>query len=120
MFHHSSFATERPLRSPTPQVQEACRLAISLVAGAHNLKIRHILSTQRGPVTVARARQLSMYLAHVALGCSLTDIGAAFERDRTTVSHACHVIEDMRDDPVFDREVCAYEKRLETMGGRPW
>jgi hypothetical protein len=34
---------------------------------------------------------------------SLTDVGQIFARDRTTVAHACAVIEDRRDDPVFDR-----------------
>lgn len=57
----------------------------------------------RGRAKVARARQVAMYLAHVACGMSLTDVGRTFARDRTTVSHACGVIEDGRDDPTFDR-----------------
>ncbi len=28
---------------------------------------------------------------------------AFFQRDRTTVAHACGVVEDLRDDPRFDR-----------------
>ena len=44
-----------------------------------------------------------MYLAHVACGLSFTDVGLLFSRDRTTVAHACRVVEDRRDDPVFDR-----------------
>lgn len=52
---------------------------------------------------MARARQVAMYLAHVACGMSLTEVGRTFARDRTTVSHACGVIEDGRDDPTFDR-----------------
>jgi len=60
------------------------------------------LST-RGRAKVALARQVGMYLAHVVFGLSLTEVGRAFERDRTTVSHACGVVEDRRDDPIFDR-----------------
>lgn len=57
----------------------------------------------RGQARVARARQVAMYLAHVVCGMSLTEVGRTFARDRTTVSHACGVIEDGRDDPTFDR-----------------
>lgn len=57
----------------------------------------------RGKAPVARARQAAMYLAHVSCGLTLTTVGAVFARDRTTVSHACAVIEDSRDDPPFDR-----------------
>jgi chromosomal replication initiation ATPase DnaA len=54
---------------------------------------------------VAFARQLAMYLCHVTANMSLREISAAFGRDRTTVSHACHAIEDQRDCPTFDRQV---------------
>jgi hypothetical protein len=30
-------------------------------------------------------------------------VGRIFERDRTTVAHACGVVEDRRDDANFDR-----------------
>ncbi|OJT97560.1 hypothetical protein DEM27_02940 [Metarhizobium album] len=55
-------------------------------------------------------RQIAMYVCHVALGISLSDIGQAFGRDRTTVSHACGVVEDRRDDPAFDDFVSALER----------
>lgn len=57
----------------------------------------------RGQADVALARQTAMYLAHVSCRMSLTDVGRQFSRDRTTVAHACAVIEDRRDDPAFDR-----------------
>jgi hypothetical protein len=47
-------------------------------------------------------RQLAMYICHVAFGMSLTRIGRAFRRDRSTVSWALHVMEDRRDDKDFD------------------
>jgi chromosomal replication initiation ATPase DnaA len=57
----------------------------------------------RGAATVAQARQVAMYLAHIGYGMTLTEVGQLFERDRTTVAHACHVIEDRRECPRFDR-----------------
>lgn len=57
--------------------------------------------TRRSP-RVAFARQVAMYLAHVVCGLSLTQVGALFARDRTTVAHACRVVEDQRDDAALD------------------
>lgn len=54
---------------------------------------------------VAFARQLAMYLCHVAANMSLREISTLFGRDRTTVSHACHAIEDRRDCPTFDKQI---------------
>jgi chromosomal replication initiation ATPase DnaA len=58
-------------------------------------------ATRRSP-RAAFARQVAMYLAHVVCGLSLTEVGALFARDRTTVAHACEVVEDRRDDPELD------------------
>ncbi|ODT30859.1 MAG: hypothetical protein BGN89_03855 [Alphaproteobacteria bacterium 64-6] len=57
----------------------------------------------RGSSRVAFARQVAMYLAHVTFGLTLTTVGRAFGRDRTTVAHACALVEDARDNPDFDR-----------------
>ncbi len=57
---------------------------------------------RRGRARVALARQTAMYLVHVTCGLSLSDVGDLFARDRTTVRHACGLIEDMRDDHTFD------------------
>jgi chromosomal replication initiation ATPase DnaA len=60
------------------------------------------------------ARQVAMYLANVAFGLTYSEIGAIFWRDRTTVAHACAVIEDLRDDPGVDRALAALEWVLTT------
>lgn len=57
----------------------------------------------RGKAPCALARQVAMYLTHVCLGLTMSDVGKLFGRDRTTVAHACGVVEDRRDDPIFDR-----------------
>ena len=57
----------------------------------------------RGRSRVAFARQVAMYLAHVSFGMTLTTVGQAFGRDRTTVAHACALVEDARDEPEIDR-----------------
>ena len=60
---------------------------------------------QRRAETAAFARQVTMYLTHVVCGLSMTEVGALFARDRTTVAHACEVVEDRRDDPELDSRV---------------
>lgn len=69
-----------------------------------------LCSVTRGRARVALARQVAMYLSHVAFCLSLTDVGRIFGRDRTTVSHACGVVEDLRDDPRFDRVLDMLER----------
>ena len=53
-----------------------------------------------------------MYLCHVVCDMSLRDVATEFGRDRTTVSHACHAIEDRRECPIFDRQVEHLERDL--------
>jgi hypothetical protein len=55
-------------------------------------------------------RQIAMYVCHVVLGISLSDIGMSFGKDRTTVGYACNVVEDRRDDPGFDEFVSVLER----------
>jgi len=80
--------------------REAIEQAVVQVFGVGQEDLRRIT---RGRAKVALARQAAMYLAHVVCGLTLTDTGRLFGRDRTTVAHACGVIEDRRDDPLFDR-----------------
>jgi chromosomal replication initiation ATPase DnaA len=75
-----------------------------------------LLNGSRCQLGTARARQLAMYLAHVIYGETLTAIGLAFHRDRTTVSHACALIEDLRDDPAFDADVARLELLVQDRG----
>ena len=71
-----------------------------------------LLSLGRGGADVAFARQVAMYLTHVAFGMSLQRVGFAFARDRSTVAYACHLIEDRRDDAAFDNLLDQLETSL--------
>ena len=72
------------------------------VSQVFSVDVGRLHGETRGRRRVAQARQVAMYLAHVGLGITLTDVGREFRRDRTTVAHACAVIEDLRDQPSFD------------------
>jgi chromosomal replication initiation ATPase DnaA len=105
----------------------AIRQVIDPAVGAvFEVSIGDLQSATRGSPRVAFARQVAMYLAHVVCGLSLTEVGALFARDRTTVSHACSVVEDRRDDPELDgrlehleRAVAALIDALFLRGARP-
>jgi hypothetical protein len=49
---------------------------------------------------------------------SFEAIGRAFDRDRTTVSHACRVVEDSRDDVGLDHRLAALEAMCTVCGER--
>lgn len=113
MQHTPSHSIVQQASRWTPAAQQNCDHVISLVAREKRVPIRLLAHERRGRKVTARARQLAMYLSHVIYGWSLAEVGAAFGRDRTTVSYACALIEDLRDDPAFDAEVCALEQQLE-------
>ena len=85
---------------------------VSLIARERHIPVGLILHPSRCQAGVVEARQLAMYLMHVSLQRSLTEIGIFFGRDRTTVGHACARMEDRRDDPRFEREVRHFEDLL--------
>jgi chromosomal replication initiation ATPase DnaA len=74
----------------------------AVVSSIFQISKDQIFSPERGKASVAFARQTAMYLTHITCGHSYTDIGCFFGRDRTTVSHACQLIEDKREDPDID------------------
>ena len=95
----------------TPEARAAvCEAAIDLCAALFNIESRALRASQRCAQPVARVRQIAMYLCNTTLGISLTEIGRVFARDRTTVSHAVQLIEDLRDDRDFDGIMDQVEK----------
>ena len=88
------------------------------VAGAFLVDAVDLHRSTRGRAPVAFARQVAMYITHVGLGLTLTDVGTAFGRDRTTVRHACRSIEDRRDEPAFDRTLDLLEGIVRGLGRR--
>lgn len=92
---------EPPSLSPDRAVL-AGRFVIAPVSWATGVSEAAIMAPNRGTGDTARARQVAMYLLHTSLSASYGEVARAFSRDRTTVSHACRLIEDMRDDPRHD------------------
>jgi hypothetical protein len=89
------------------------QFVIELVALNTGVPAAQIRSPSRNYAQAARARQIAMYLTYVAWQWPLARIGLAFERDRTTVGYACRLVEDMRDDRVFDERLDRLEACLQ-------
>lgn len=90
----------------------AAQLAASVASYALGTPENLILDRARGSAEAAFARQVAMYLCHVGFELSLARVAAAFGRDRSTVAHACHAIEERRDEPQFDLWIGALEAML--------
>lgn len=90
---------------------EASQVAC-LVAEAHGVTVQELFHHSRSRAPIAATRQLAMYLMHVTLGRTLTEVGEFYGRDRTTVSYACGMVEDQRDKPEFDAEVGELERKI--------
>jgi chromosomal replication initiator protein len=64
------------------------------VAEYFNISVKELQSSRRAR-TVARPRQIAMYLAKQLTSRSLPEIGRKFDRDHTTVMHAVRKVEEL-------------------------
>lgn len=92
--------------------QRVAMAALDVLSAAFNISISQILSSGRQRASVCSARQIAMYLCNVVGQLSLREIAVEFDREPSTVSHACHVIEDRRDNSVFDRQMTFLEEAM--------
>jgi len=95
---------------PPERVAFICDCMIDIAAALFNVSGRELRASGRTSTSVSRVRQIAMYVTHVVMGLSMADVGRGFGRDRTTVLHACHLVEDMRDDADFDAIVAVTER----------
>jgi chromosomal replication initiation ATPase DnaA len=83
-----------------------------LVGRTFSVNPAAIRARRRGEARTAFARQVAIYLTHIGFGLTLTEVAALFGRDRTTVAHACRVVERRRDEPEMDATVGMLERAL--------
>lgn len=68
-----------------------------------------IMHTSNRQAKEALARQIAMYLIHTIFSFPLNRIAPLFNKDKSTVSYACHLIEDKREASDFDDFVAKLE-----------
>lgn len=83
--------------------------AVSLEFGILGVEIH---SPTKGSSRASFARQICMYLTHIVFEINFSRVGRVFGRDRSTVSHACRVVEEYRDDPLIDEKLDKLEDFL--------
>ena len=85
----------------------------NLVAAHYNLNIQEMLSPRRSR-SLARPRQIAMYLSKQHTTNSLPEIGRKFSnRDHTTVIHAVKKIDDLiKKDNEIKQSILEIKKKL--------
>jgi Bacterial dnaA protein helix-turn-helix len=89
--------------------ERTCHWVAFCVARDFGMEMAALYAPTRGAPRTAFARQVAMYLASTSFELSFETISRVFDRDHSTVSHACRVIEDGRDDIWLDCRVEALE-----------
>jgi len=92
--------------------QTVGNLVLKMVALLERVQIAELKDASRGKAEVCLARQMAMYLMHTVFSCSYHSVAAFFARDRTTISHACKLVEDLRDNEPFDKSLETMENLL--------
>lgn len=110
-------------RRRNPNDYAFARLTMSVVAlefGQPNLSL-DIEATGAEKRNAVFARQVAIYLMQTVFDLSLARTGQMFGRHYSTVSHALNVVEESREDSVFNRKLLKAEdflvQSLETFGG---
>jgi len=101
-------------RNKTPFFIDAARakLVASVIALEFSVPESGIFCAGKGTSERSYTRHIAMYMMYCVYGTTKTRIAEVFGRHSSTVSHACKVIEDQRDDPVFDGKLIDLENRL--------
>ena len=91
------------------------RLINQMLASGARISADKLLKSERGDANISRARQIAIYLMHTSLSFTYGEVSRIYGRDRTTIAHSCKVVEDLRDDPVFDGWIEQLEEAVDMM-----
>jgi chromosomal replication initiation ATPase DnaA len=92
-------------------------MARAITAYAYDVALEDMYAATRGDPRTALARQVAMYLAHVVFRMAIGTVAASFLRHPSTVCHAVRHVEEMREDPEFDRTLSYLEQALRAAAG---
>ncbi|GGX56012.1 hypothetical protein GCM10011309_00910 [Litorimonas cladophorae] len=101
-------------RQNNPNDIAFARLALTIVAlefGQPDLSL-DIEKTGPDRRRAIFVRQVAIYVAQTVFDLTATRLGELFSRDRSTITHAVRVVEDSREDPVFNRKLLKAEDVL--------
>ncbi len=104
-----------PGSMPCASVHLMVRLINQMLASGAKVSANKLLGPVRGDAKSSRARQVAIYLMHTSLSLSYGDISRIYGRDRTTIAYSCKVVEDLRDEPLFDGWITGLEQAVSMM-----
>ncbi|MBL0370997.1 hypothetical protein JJB09_03055 [Rhizobium sp. KVB221] len=99
-----------PGRRRALAVRSVCRTVGSIVNEMVQLIGEPDASARDKRFALTHVQQISMYVCHVVLQLTMTEIANAFGKDRTTVGHSCARVEDRRDNRGYDRLIGTVER----------
>ncbi|WP_249116732.1 helix-turn-helix domain-containing protein [Ciceribacter sp. L1K23] len=111
-----STQSQIPFRRADPRRRDAATtnvICVTVALATEDALTRPVFEKLRRfgvPCLECLRRQVAMYLCHVVFRLTHDDVGHAFERDRSTVGHACRRTEDRRDHRLFDDILTAIEE----------
>lgn len=102
------------IRRQHPDDPHFARLAVTTVALEFGVPGLRLEETSRVGMKKPEifARQIAAYLCQTVFDMSLPRVAELFSRDRSTIVHALNVIEETREDPVFNRKLTRAEDFL--------
>jgi chromosomal replication initiation ATPase DnaA len=99
-------------------VAQRASLALFIAGQIYGIPMEEMRKPTRGGPRAARARQIAIHLARGVFGLSRKQLANEFHRNRATVSHACQVIDGLRqDDAEFDSTLRWMEGLLKRAAG---
>ncbi len=88
------------------------RLIMAAVALEFHVRDMDLTKPGRGSPQMVLARQVAMYLTITVFHLTQSRTAGIFRRDRSTIYHACKIVEEHRDDPIFDVKISRLESFL--------
>jgi chromosomal replication initiation ATPase DnaA len=93
-------------------------LAQAIVMQIYGVPVAEMRAPTRGRPLVARARQIAIHLTRSVFDMSHKQLAGEFGRDRSTICHACHLIDRLREeDQELDSTLCWMESHLRRAAG---
>jgi len=100
-------------------IAQRASLALFVAGQVYGVPVEEMRKPTRGRRHVALARQIAIHLARSVFGLSRNQLAAEFRRDRSTVNHACQLIDLMREhDAQFDSTLRWMESLLKRAAGQ--
>jgi chromosomal replication initiation ATPase DnaA len=102
--------------SPMSLAREQAWLVQATVAHVSGVALKDLCAGTRRSPKAAFARQIAMYLSHIVFKLSPAGVARVYGRHPTTVAYALRRIEELREDPAFDRTLDWLEAMLNRTG----